>query len=84
MSRSSLLRLFETGLHNFRVVLGDSNLRMELHGELNFGVQSRDIQEVIIHENYAMRSGIHLNDIGESGGMQWVDGTSLLHCSLSL
>ncbi len=58
-------RLFDRGLSNFRVVLGDSNLKVNLDIQNNNVVQSRDIQEVIIHENYGMDRGIPLNDIGQ-------------------
>ena len=53
-------RLFERGIQHFRVVLGDSNLNIDLP----FGVQSHEISQVIIHENYKPEESFHFDDIG--------------------
>jgi hypothetical protein len=54
-------RLFERGIQHFKVILGDSNLNIDLP----FGVQSHDISDVIIHENYKPEDSLHFDDIGE-------------------
>ena len=47
-SASCTLRMFETGIDDFNVVVGDSNLKIDLP----FGVQTHEISQVIVHENY--------------------------------
>ena len=42
-------RLFEKGLRNFRVVLGDANLKVDLP----FGVQTHEIESISVHEDYS-------------------------------
>ena len=53
-------RLFERGIQHFKVILGDSNLNIDLP----FGVQSHDISQVIIHENFKPEDAFHFDDIG--------------------
>ncbi len=53
--------MFETGIHNFEVVLGDSNLNIDLP----FGVQTHEISEVIVHEDYMPEDKFHYQDIGK-------------------
>ncbi len=52
--------MFETGIDNFEVVLGDSNLNIDLP----FGVQHHQISQVIVHENYKPNDAFHYEDIG--------------------
>ena len=59
-SASCTLRMFETGVDNFHVVLGDANLQIDLP----FGVQIHEISEVIVHENYRPDDSFHYEDIG--------------------
>ena len=53
--------MFETGVHDFYVVLGDSNLKIDLP----FGVQDHEISQVIVHENYRPNNNFHYEDIGK-------------------
>ena len=53
--------MFETGVDNFELVLGDSNLNIDLP----FGVQSHEISQVIVHENYRPDDSFHYEDIGK-------------------
>ena len=62
-SASCTLRMFETGIDNFHVVLGDSNLKIDLP----FGVQTHEISQVILHENYRPDDSFHYEDIGKLG-----------------
>lgn len=59
-SASCTLRMFETGIHDFNVVVGDSNLKIDLP----FGVQTHEISQVIVHENYRPDDSFHYEDIG--------------------
>lgn len=59
-SASCTLRMFETGVDDFNVVLGDANLQIDLP----FGVQAHEISEVIVHENYRPDDSFHYEDIG--------------------
>ncbi len=43
-----------------RVVLGDSNLNVDLP----FGVQTLSIREIHLHEGYSPSSKFHSNDVG--------------------
>jgi len=52
--------LFKRGLKDFKVVLGDSNLKLELQ----FGVQEHKIIQALVHENYDVNDELHQNDIG--------------------
>ena len=52
--------MFETGVDNFELVLGDSNLNIDLP----FGVQVHEISQVIVHENYRPDDSFHYEDIG--------------------
>lgn len=52
--------MFETGVNDFHVVLGDSNLKIDLP----FGVQQHEISQVIVHENYRPDDSFHYQDIG--------------------
>jgi hypothetical protein len=55
-----LFSIFAGGLSAFLVVLGDSNLDLDLP----FGVQSLAIEKALAHENYDTASGLHTSDIG--------------------
>jgi hypothetical protein len=55
-----LFSIFAGGLSAFLVVLGDSNLNLDLP----FGVQSLAIEKALAHENYDTASGLHTSDIG--------------------
>jgi len=59
-SASCTLRMFETGVDDFNVVVGDSNLKIDLP----FGVQTHEISQVIVHENYRPDDKFHYEDIG--------------------
>jgi len=59
-SASCTLRMFETGIDDFNVVVGDSNLKIDLP----FGVQTHEISQVIVHENYRPDDSFHYEDIG--------------------
>jgi len=59
-SGSCINFLFKRGLKSFKVVLGDSNLKMELQ----FGVQEHRIMQALVHENYHINDEFHENDIG--------------------
>jgi len=59
-SASCTLRMFETGISNFHVVVGDSNLKIDLP----FGVQQHEISQVMVHENYRPDDNFHYEDIG--------------------
>ena len=59
-SASCTLRMFETGVDGFEVVLGDANLNIDLP----FGVQTHEISQVIVHENYRPDDSFHYEDIG--------------------
>jgi len=52
--------LFKRGLKKFKVILGDSNLKLELQ----FGVQEHRIMQALVHENYDINDEFHQNDIG--------------------
>ena len=52
--------LFEQGTGDFRVVLGDANLNIDLP----FGVQTHEIMQVIVHEDYRPEDKYHYQDIG--------------------
>lgn len=56
-----LISLFKKGLSEFKVVLGDSNLKLELP----YGVQEHNIEKAVVHENYDINDSLHQNDIGE-------------------
>ena len=56
-----LFSLFKKGLSEFKVVLGDSNLKLELP----YGVQEHNIEKAVVHENYDINDSLHQNDIGE-------------------
>jgi hypothetical protein len=43
------------------VVVGDSNLKIDLP----FGVQTHEISQVIVHENYRPDDKFHYEDIGK-------------------
>ena len=58
---SFFLSLFKKGLSEFKVVLGDSNLKLELP----YGVQEHDIAKAVVHENYDINDSLHQNDIGK-------------------
>ena len=60
-SASCTLRMFETGISNFHVVVGDSNLKIDLP----FGVQQHEISQVMVHENYRPDDNFHYEDIGK-------------------
>ena len=53
--------LFERGLGDFKVVLGDSHLGLDLQ----FGVQEHAIMRALVHENYNINDKFHYNDIGK-------------------
>ena len=53
--------LFKQGLKNFKVVLGDSNLKLELP----YGVQEHNIEKAVVHENYDINDELHQNDLGK-------------------
>jgi hypothetical protein len=55
-----LFSIFAGGLSAFLVVLGDSNLNLDLP----FGVQTLAIEKALAHENYDTASGLHTSDIG--------------------
>ena len=57
---SFLCSLFKEGLKNFKVVLGDSNLKLELP----YGVQEHNIVKAAVHENYDINDELHQNDLG--------------------
>merc|ERR550532_1709165 len=59
-SASCTLRMFESGIGDFNVVVGDSNLKIDLP----FGVQTHEISQVIVHENYRPDDKFHYEDIG--------------------
>jgi len=59
-SGSCINFLFKRGLKNFKVVLGDSNLKIDLQ----FGVQEHNILQALVHENYDINDEYHENDIG--------------------
>ena len=46
---------------DFNVVVGDSNLKIDLP----FGVQTHEISQVIVHENYRPDDKFHYEDIGK-------------------
>ena len=56
----NLFSLFKQGLSNFKVVLGDSHLGLDLQ----FGVQEHTILKALVHENYNINDNYHYNDIG--------------------
>ena len=47
-------------MNNFKVVLGDSHLGLDLQ----FGVQEHPILKALVHENYNINDNYHYNDIG--------------------
>ncbi|XP_043208761.1 uncharacterized protein LOC122374217 isoform X1 [Amphibalanus amphitrite] len=53
-------RLFQEPLRDFVVLLGASNLRVNLE----FGVQHMELDEIIVHEDYQINSHVHANNIG--------------------
>merc|ERR1719369_2551842 len=59
-SASCINFLFQDGLGNFKVILGDSNL----HQDIQFGVQEHTIMRALVHENYDINEKIHHHDIG--------------------
>jgi len=59
-SASCTLRMFESGISDFHVVVGDSNLKIDLP----FGVQQHEISQVMVHENYRPDDNFHYEDIG--------------------
>jgi len=59
-SGSCINFLFKRGLKNFKVVLGDSNLKLELQ----FGVQEHTIMQALVHEDYDINDEYHQNDLG--------------------
>lgn len=59
-SGSCINFLFERGLGDFKVVLGDSHLGLDLQ----FGVQEHAIMRALVHENYNINDEFHYNDIG--------------------
>lgn len=59
-SGSCINFLFKRGLKKFKVVLGDSNLKLELQ----FGVQEHKIMQALVHEDYDINDLYHQNDIG--------------------
>jgi len=59
-SGSCINFLFKRGLTNFKVVLGDSNLKIDLQ----FGVQEHKILQALVHEDYDINDEYHENDIG--------------------
>ena len=46
---------------DFNVVVGDSNLKIDLP----FGIQTHEISQVIVHENYRPDDKFHYEDIGK-------------------
>ena len=52
--------MFQRGLSEFQVVLGDSNLALELPQ----GVQTHTIAKAAVHENYDANDELHIHDIG--------------------
>jgi len=59
-SGSCINFLFKRGLKEFKVVLGDSNLKVELQ----FGVQEHKIMQALVHEDYDINDEYHQHDIG--------------------
>ena len=53
--------IFKRGLDEFKVVLGDSNLRLDLA----HGVQEHTIAKAAVHEDYDLGDSVHHNDIGK-------------------
>ena len=53
--------MFKRGLPNFKVGLGDSNLKIDLQ----FGVQEHKILQALVHEDYDINDEYHENDIGD-------------------
>ena len=53
--------IFKRGLDEFKVVLGDSNLRLDLP----HGVQEHTISKAVVHEDYDLGDSVHHNDIGK-------------------
>ena len=56
-----MFSLFKQGLSEYKVVLGDSNLKLELP----YGVQEHSIDKAVVHENYDINDELHKNDIGK-------------------
>ena len=54
--------MLQKGPDNFRVVLGDSNLNIDLP----FGVQTLEIKAIHIHEGYKPFTDHHEHDIGKA------------------
>ena len=52
--------LFQKGLAQYNVILGDSNLQIDLP----FGVQELQLLHAVVHENYDRNDDHHFNDIG--------------------
>ena len=44
------------------MVLGDSNLKLELQ----FGVQEHTIMQALVHEDYDINDEYHQNDLGKT------------------
>ena len=55
--------LFAGDLASFHVILGDSNLNLDLP----FGVQTIAIEKALAHENYDTSDPQHNHDIGRWG-----------------
>ena len=53
--------IFFSIVGDFNVVVGDSNLKIDLP----FGVQTHEISQVIVHENYRPDDKFHYEDIGK-------------------
>ena len=52
--------MFESEISNYQVVLGDSNLKLELP----YGVQKHSIAKALVHENYDREDSYHRDDVG--------------------
>ena len=69
--------MFQSGLGQFKVVLGDSNLQVGWHTcldrnikllqlELPYGVQELGIRKALVHEDYNTEDQFHHHDIGRT------------------
>ena len=61
MQQNTIIDVFFSIVGDFNVVVGDSNLKIDLP----FGVQTHEISQVIVHENYRPDDKFHYEDIGK-------------------
>ena len=71
-----LFSLFKRDLSEFKVVLGDSNLKLDLP----YGVQEHKISKAIVHENYDSNDVLHHNDIGKGHTSYKLDQKLIFTC----